>query len=326
MLTDTQQAVDGLHMPFAGGLNPRIELVRKQHHDWIDAMGIAPSATEDIGADLPYIIGRLYPHASADNLALVTDWNCWGFLYDDQFDGDLGMLPHAATASVEAMIDIICAPDDRHGHRDAPLARALADMMQRFRSRTSARWFHRFSEHFAAGLAGFAHHAAARAAGGSTTVEDYLAHRRLDIVSDPLLDFIELTDDCELSPVVHTAPTMLRLRRSALDIIIMTNDIFSYHKERRCGDTENAILVMERSTGLTHEDATARAAEIANQNILALVGARHTLPATLRNLNTSPDQIDRAMRFLTGVQTVVKATYDIHIESTRYDGALASPV
>jgi hypothetical protein len=323
MLRDTQHAANGLHIPFPGGMNPRTELVHKQHREWIDAMGIAPSTAKDIGADLPHIISRLYPRASADNLALVTDWNCWGFLYDDQFDGDLGILPREATASVEAMIEIICAPDRPHGYLDAPLARALADMMRRFRSRTSAIWFHRFSEHFATGLTGFAQHSAARAAGGSTTVEDYLAHRRLDIVSDPLLDFIELTDDCELSPVVHTTPTMLRLRLAALDIIIMINDIFSCHKELRCGDTENAVAIMERSTGLTHEEATACAVEIANQNILTLVDARHTLPAALRNLNTNLGQIDRAMQFLTGVQTLVKATYDIHIESPRYADSAA---
>jgi len=318
MLRDTQQAAERLHIPFAGGMNPRTELVRTQHYDWIDAMGIAPSAVNDIGFDFPHIISRLYPQASTENLALVTDWNCWGLLYDDQFDTDLGVLPHKATASVEAMIEVIYAPDAARSHPDTPLTRALADLMQRFRSRASAIWFHRFSEHFAAGLAGFVHACAARAAGGSTTVEDYLAYRRLDIVSDPLLDFIELTDGYELSAVLHTMPAMLGLRRAALSIIIMINDIFSYRKELRCGDTENALVLMERSTGLTHEEATARAVEIANQNIRTLVDARHTLPATLRNLNTTPEQIDRAMQFLTGVQTVVKATYDIHFESTRY--------
>ncbi|MGW4849182.1 terpene synthase family protein [Nocardia brasiliensis] len=318
MSVDAGQAVDGLRIPFPSARNPRTELVRELHRNWIDTMGIAPATTADIGADLPLIIGRLYPHAGVDDLALVTDWNCWGFLYDDEFNGHLGALPGAVTASVEGMIEIICAPAAFRETSERPLARALADMMRRFRGSASAIWFHRFSEHFAAGLTGFAHHSAARAAGGSTSIEDYLAHRRLDIVSDPLLDFIELTDDCELSPVVHTSPAVLRLRRAALDIIIMINDVFSYDKELRCGDTENAVAVLERSTGLAREEATARAIEIANQNILVLVEATETLPAALRKLDADLDQIDRALRFLTGVQTVVKATYDIHLESARY--------
>ncbi|GHG56246.1 terpene synthase family protein [Streptomyces griseocarneus] len=245
-------------IPFPARISPHVAEAEAHTARWIAAHGLAdPASVRALFAmDLADCTGRMLPDAGRAGLALGHDVLCWMGLWDDQFTGPAGRDPDEAARRSRPLCDAIArlpAPTDPSAL--PPLAAAWLDLWHRVGGHMSPAWRARAARHWHGWIAGQVAEAARRRAGGSLDLDDYLRTRRVTIASQIWLDMDESTGGRELPDALRDAPAVQAMRTVTADVCAFTNDICSVETEEAQGDTENGVLVLERTTGLGRDEA-----------------------------------------------------------------------
>ncbi|HEU4533057.1 MAG TPA: hypothetical protein VFS00_03030, partial [Polyangiaceae bacterium] len=128
-----------------------------------------------------------------------------------------------------------------------PAVRALADLARRLSGLGSSAWYLHFMEtmrrFWTDGVVVETYY---RGRGISPDPASYMAARVQTVGVYICLDLLELTLGEELSPEVRADPIVRRITWLTSRIIAYVNDLFSYDKERRVGDVNNYLYVMQR--------------------------------------------------------------------------------
>lgn len=272
-----------LFCPFPAARNPATAWAEAHTRDWAHSWRLLtePNAQECFAAAcFTELMGRAYPTAAPDLLALIADWNSWTFLVDTQLDHhDLGRDPAGVGRIVSAVAKIMgdqpCPTDPAW----PPLLHALAELIERLRRYASPAWLSRFRNNVAATLVACMHEADYRRRGVLVDESLYLQMRPHTSGAACFLDLIELAAPAPLPAPLRVHPQIEQLVALTIEAIFLVNDLASAAKERRQGDGNNLVLIAEREHGLDTKQAERYVYARYLSVVDAFLQARTQLPA-----------------------------------------------
>ncbi|POX43513.1 pentalenene synthase [Streptomyces sp. Ru73] len=312
-----------LAIPFPARLNPGVEAARRHTLGWLHGHGMlcGEAATEEYDAlRLDRLMAYFYPDAGPDELALATDFNAWFFLFDDQFDGELGQCPEAVAHFVDRVVRTMDdAPELLPEEPDSPLVSGYRDIWRRITAGAPRAWQLRFRDHWERYLGAYHWEAQNRTRKGVLPLEQYLKGRRDSIGVQPCLDFTERCGGYVLPRELHGRPPLAELRRLTAEVVIFVNDVVSVDKELAAGDVNNSVIILQRSTGCTPDQAVRRIIRTANARVDQFQQIAATLPATLRELGVPAEVHDHVAHYVTGMRHLMTGNLVWSQETPRYD-------
>lgn len=330
MSSETEFGIEGIHLtlPFPVKVSPDVDRARARHLAWVKDWDLwYDRKTEFLyrQGDFPLFAAHVYPFYTGDDLDLVTDLVGWAWLWDDSIDRQCRFpwTEDVLRAYLNAVLDPASAPE---GHVAIPLVQAWRSLNDRLRVQTSQTWQARHEYHWRATFKGYEEEARNNATETILTLGEYFDLRRLTSGPETTFDWIEGAGHFEAPPEIHATPEMLRLRRDAVDIIAMTNDMVSARNEWSEGNTDNVIIVLAYQHQCTWPEAARRAEQLTEDTV------RH-FSATEQKLHASPvyrglDAAGRAAtdRFVDGIKHWVGGSFAWHLACPRYKAPATRPI
>lgn len=288
-----------LRLPFETASHPDASHVQELTEAWCRKFGLlrSPEVAAKFRA-LGYgrIMATLTPWASLEGLALITDWNSFFFVTDDQ--QNIGVTTGRAEryeGLVASMRRIIGGDERATVHEDHPLVAALRDLLERTVAGRPGYWTTRLRHNLDRWLTGHLAENAYRLSGTVPTVEDYISVRRDASTVLPTVDLVELVEGATVPDVLYRTPHYQTLVLGTADIMCWINDIHSLHMEQ--GDPINLVTVLDHHEHLGVQGAIdAVAARIASRVDDHLTAARE-LPEVMAALEIeAPELVLRCVR------------------------------
>lgn len=252
-----------------------------------------------------------YPHASAAVLLIANDWHYWLWSFDDRTDirgGDLAVDLPRHERVVSSLLDLLAGRELSLTIEAAdPNVRYLALILAELKAVAPAACFDRFRhavrEYLVRGsLLG----ARNWAADHTPEPEVFLGQRIHEGAYDTVLPFIELAVGSALDDRTVNSDAARRAALLANQIVVVSNDIFSYEKEvLREGNPNNLVHAV-----MVHEHRDLRSAYL---RVVTLV---EEWTAELKTLMARADADLR--RYIRGNYMWIAASYHWHFATGRY--------
>lgn len=312
-----------LFCPFPAVRNPATSWAETHTYEWALAWGLLPDRPAQeafASACFAELMGRAYPHAERDLLALIADWNSWTFLVDTQLDHHaLGRDPDSLGRFTRATMAILGdepCPVDPHW---PPLLHALAELTGRLRGYGTAAWLRRFRQNVGATLEACIQEARYRRDGALVSEEIYLHMRPHTSGVYCFLDLIELAEAAPLPDAVRADSRIVTLTALATEAIFLANDIASVHKERLQGDGNNLVLIAEHERRLAPDEAERYVYTRYVRAVGAFLHLRDRLPSV------APDADQALAHYVVGLEYWMRANLDWSDLTGRYRQPRAEP-
>lgn len=272
-------------LPPVTAVSPDLEDARRHNLDWVRRFGLVGderSRAWYASWDMPRLAALGFPHARGPALDLCADAMGFFFVFDDQFDGPLGRDPAETARVCRRLIDVV------HGAPPPPDAdpctAAFADIRARTTDGAHPAWTARTAHEWEYYFAAHAHEAVGRLRGTPADFEAYLQVRRGIAATDLPLSLGERAAGITVPAEAFHSPQLRIMRRTAIDVTLMCNDVYSLEKEEARGDVDNLVLVLERSRHLTRGAALAAARREVNSLVVQFRGLAAQVPAVCAQL------------------------------------------
>ena len=204
--------------------------------------------------NVPDLTARSFPDASYEDLCLATDLFSFYFLFDDQFDGALGVRPREVARACEPLIAI--AHGDYAAAKESPYTACFADVWRRSSERMSSRWRARAAYNWEWYFAAHPNEALGRSAARVPDRDSYLMLRRGTGGMETVLDMLECFAD-EVPAEAFHSPQLRLMRQLASDVPTFSNDVHSLDKEAPHGDVNNLVMVLQQQRQCGRDEACA---------------------------------------------------------------------
>ncbi|MFF0411560.1 germacradienol/geosmin synthase [Kitasatospora sp. NPDC004745] len=256
-------------LPFSVTPSPHLEADRERAVAWAERMGmleadpgIPGSGVWDAASmrdyDLPLCSAGIHPDATAEQLALTSDWLSWGTWADDYYPAvfgrtrDLAGAKHA-TERLSLFMPVNGGPAPEPANA---LERGLADLWRRTAGPMTAEARRTFRTAVESMTASWIWELNNQVQNRIPDPVDYLEMRRATFGSDLTMSLSRLAREQAVPPEVHAHGSMRSLEGSAADYACMMNDLFSYQKEIEYeGELHNAVLVVQNFFGCDYPSA-----------------------------------------------------------------------
>ncbi len=244
------RTLGSLSYPWGARCNPAAERAESAAAHWVTRHGLLRDATAAArfgGVGVGRLAAMAYPDASPERLELIAEVMAWVFIQDDVYDTApaADQEPARLEAQFERYLTVLRTGVVPSGAE--PAARALADLARRLSKLGSSAWYLHFMETMRRfWMDGVVVETYYRGRGISPDPASYMAVRAQTVGVYICLDLLELTLGDELSPEVREDPILRQITWFTSRIIAYVNDVFSYDKERRAGDVNNYLYVIQR--------------------------------------------------------------------------------
>lgn len=251
----SQMELPPLFCPLESKLNPLVRRVEKRAVEWIEDSGMCASEREKawiVATHSADFFARFAPDADEEPLLTAALWVYWGFAFDDARcdSGPLSSRPaqfNALAGQVQRACETDSArPEDRY-------ARALQDIMRRFRSYAPPQQVSRFVHAHRAWLSGVAWQIGNQALGRMPVLDEFLSMRLLAAGGHPTFALLELATGGEVPGRDLYSPAVQALTEMAIMVASLDNDRHSLHKEMSRGHADQniyTVLMAERAISL----------------------------------------------------------------------------
>ncbi|MEU0842662.1 isoafricanol synthase [Streptomyces sp. NPDC005962] len=325
-----------LDIPASADPSPGTGAARVHTVQWLSRYGVftAGGAVAEYDAlRFDLLNGLFYPRTTGAELDVGNDLIGWYFVFDDQFDGELGCRPEAVARMVRDVIRVTEEPDDAPGQGDGPLLESFRDLWRRIHAGRPPVWRERFRHHWLEYLHSYHREAldrAATATGAATgtgtgpqgpplSVDAVLALRRHSIGVQPCLDLAERFGGYALPAALHGGYPLARMREATDDVVVFTNDIASLDKELAAGDLHNTVIVRHQRHGGTLEDAVEHIAGLANARYRWFEQTADQLPRLLGEAGAGADLRRDVDHYVDGMRHVMCGNLGWSLRTARYD-------
>ncbi|MET8183519.1 isoafricanol synthase [Streptomyces sp. NPDC005336] len=317
-----------LDFPASADVSPDAEAARLHTIQWLSHHGVfedSAAVAEYDALRFDLLTGLFYPRATGADLDLGNDLVGWYFVFDDQFDGELGCRPQEVARLVAAVIRITEEDGRTGGGGQGPLLESFRDLWRRINSGRTAVWRDRFRHHWLEYLHSYHREALGRTGTGAgagappRSVDAVLALRRHSIGVQPCLDLNEPFGGYTLPPALHGGFPLARMREATDDVVVFTNDIASLDKELAAGDVHNSVIVQRERARGDLEDAVRHIADLANARHRWFEETAAGLPALLAEAGAGPDVRPAVRRYVDGMRHVMSGNLGWSLRTARYD-------
>ncbi|MEV6970814.1 germacradienol/geosmin synthase [Hamadaea sp. NPDC051192] len=321
------------YVPHPARLSPHLEYVRVHSKAWarememIEGSGIWDEQTYD-SHDYPLLCAYTHPDASADRLALVTDWYVWVFFFDDHFldvykrtqdrDGAksyLDRLPAFMPIGGESM------PTPANA-----VERGLADLWTRTVPAMSAAWRERFAEATLHLLQESLWELGNISEKRIPNPVEYVEMRRKVGGAPWSAGLVEFAVAAEIPAAVARTRPLRVLRDTFSDGVHLRNDIFSYQREtEQEGEVNNGVLVVEHFLGCSPQEAADTVNDLLTSRLHQFENTALTeLPGLFAEHYLDPAGQADTLRYVQGLQDWQSGGHEWHLRSSRYMNKLAA--
>ncbi|MFF1868239.1 terpene cyclase [Kitasatospora herbaricolor] len=238
--------------------------------------------------DMPRLAAYGFPYAQGPELDLCTDAMAFFFVFDDQFDGPLGLAPDSVARVCQGLIDIVHGARPRPGAD--PCSLAFSDLWRRVADGTSPGWSGRVAHEWEYYFATHAHEAINRRRGVPADLEHYLQVRRGVAGTALPVSLGERAAAITVPPAAFHSPQLRIMRDIAVDITFMCNDVYSLEKEEARGDMDNLVLVTQNAQSCSRGEAVAAACDEVRQRVARFQQLAGEVPAMCHQLALTPAQ------------------------------------
>lgn len=303
-----------INCPIPSAVNPNAEVVNKHTLNWIKKFNLVPDE-DDFElikkSKFGWLLARAYPNASCENLKIVSDWNTWLFIRDDQCDeSGLGKDPVLLSRVHADYLEILngCPPKQN----SSPLAHALSDIRNRLMSKVSPAWWCRFVYSVIEYFDSTEWEARNRAFGIVPETAAYILMRPYTGGLYTDIELIDITENIQLPLYVRKNEVLQRLALMANNVVCWSNDIISFAKESRHHDVHNLVATLLFSQHLPLQKAITLATEMTNAEIKAFINLEKQLPSF------TPKIDEDLQKFVGVLRSWMRGNLDWAYESERY--------
>ncbi|QMU74888.1 terpene cyclase [Streptacidiphilus sp. PB12-B1b] len=320
-----------LNLPFPRRTSAHRASARTHNLDWLQSHGML-TGDEAIELyshwDIPDLAARSFPDLDADELGLATDLFSFYFLFDDQFDSELGLRPADVVKACAPLVDIVHG-DHKNGP-ESPITSSFADlwrrssegMSSRWRARAASNWEWYFSAHPSEAMGRL------RAAEDAMHVPDrssYLMLRRGADGTETVLDMIERFA-AEVPPAAFHSPQLRLMRQLAADAPAFSNDVYSYDKEAPRGDVYNLVVILQHQRQCGRAEASAAVLAEAQWMIDQYLQLAVEIPELCDRLELSRHERQAVERYADGLAAWMGGYFDWEARTARYQPQGSPPV
>jgi pentalenene synthase/avermitilol synthase len=310
----------GQDIPFAFTASPGIPRAREHNVGWLRSHGMLGS--EQALAwyaewDIAKLAGYTFPYAIGDALDLGADLMAVFFLFDDQFDGELGRQPGKAAEACERMAAVVLAPAPPPPQAP-PLVRAFTDLWRRSTHGMPTGWRIRTACHFEEYLAAQASGALDRQRGVVPDRECYLSLRRLAAGTQPTVDMCERIGGFHVPAAAFHSPQLRIMREIATDAIFFCNDVYSCDKEEQRGDVDNIVTVIVRERRCSRRRALEAVGELLAERLDRFTRLERQLDRICWQLQLAPAQRAAVLSYAKAMKAWVVGNARWSAETARY--------
>ena len=308
--------MDRIHMPalenpFLPAINPYAADIERETIQWAGSFNLIRPVDEQRFHKLQYgiLMGRAYPHAAPETLRVISDWNTWLFLLDDQCDeAGIGKQPEELMRLHQRFLTILRGDDP--AQHDGPGGYALADLRQRLARQAHPAWIPSFIQCVERYFAANVWEATNRLHRRVPASADYLRQRPYTGGLDMYFHLIALT--WAMPPMYTHDRALSQLARNTNNVICWSNDIFSLDKELRSGDVHNLVLILQHELHVSLQAAVDLVGERHNAEVQAFLATEQQIPSGMS-----------ARRFVEGLRAWMRANMDWSIATARYQPSVS---
>lgn len=313
------------HIPFdPTPLAPDIDRIGRASLEWATSHGLlrsAEAASRFSGWNLAELASRFHPDARGNDLLLAADLQGFFFLFDDQFDSPQGLRPEAVTASRE-LIDLAYQHPGTRPVFVTPATLAWADLWERSCEGMSPSWRARAAHEWCRYFTGNLVEALPRERHSLNTLDEYVTFRRQTIATCPVYDMSERSQQFEISQVAFPTPQIQTMRDLTTDVVTLCNDVASVEKEECRNDVINAVLLLERTQGLSRDAAVHSITHEVHRKVNAFVRLQDDLDDVCTVLDLSSRERANVTRYVnTALHSMMRGNYDWQRRTARYNAA-----
>jgi 5-epi-alpha-selinene synthase len=303
-----------LYCPFPSQINKYADVLEDYSLEWLYQFDLLAneSAYRRFSKSKFFLLAAgTYPYCELEDLKIISDWNSWLFIWDDQCDmSDLGKQPEALNVYHKRFLEVFSG--DELTSKDIALSHALKDIRQRILQKGSAKWFDYFFRCFQDYFEGCIMQAEYRAKEIVPTVDTYIMIRNLCSAVDSCLALIELSYEMKVLDSLREHQILKQLNVKSNNIISWCNDIFSAPREIGSGDVHNLVFVLHNQQQINLEKAMILAAEMHDQKVKELINLELSIPSF-------GEKIDQEMaQYISGLHSWIRGNLDWYFQSDRY--------
>jgi hypothetical protein len=218
----------------------------EQEHRWLTSLGMnqdSPVLARYKKINVPLLAAMTHPCSTEEGLSIAHRFMSWLLILDDQFDESTTTENYALLKDVVSNVKCVLAGEPIVEHSHAGLFRGLADIWSDLAPITSTHWQSRFTQHIIDFLNAYAWEYDNRRDNRVPSVEEYLTWRQATGAVLPCFDLLIPTLGIELDELASSAQELGVLEFLACEIITLSNDMVSYHKEIKTQDFHNLITI-----------------------------------------------------------------------------------
>ncbi|MCA6092679.1 hypothetical protein LE181_10950 [Streptomyces sp. SCA3-4] len=311
--------------PFAAGVSPDVERARIHGLQWARDTGMTGSdrAVEYYrSVRLAEFGAMFYPYAEGEDIELASDAMTFYFLFDDQFDGEVGKSPRNVARVIDDLAGIIAG---RHRRQEGaatsyPVYRAFLDLWRRMCEGMDADWCARSAQNWLDYLYGHVAEAVDRENGNTLTFDEYLVRRRATIGAYSSMDLIERLGHFTVPRCAFESTHVRTMRLLCCEFMLGCNDIHSFEKEKAHGERNNLVIDLARQYALTDAQALERARSWVRYRADAFVRCEARIPELCRALGFSGEETQAVDQYVLALEYAMSGYNDWGNTTPRYTG------
>jgi hypothetical protein len=302
-----------IHCPFPSAANKHAEVVNQHTLEWVKKFNLTPEKMEFERlkkSKFGWLAARAYPNAPLEELKIVSDWNTWLFVRDDQCDeSGIGKNPVLLSKIHEDLLKVL--KGEIPAKADTNLAHALYDICQRLLQKASPDWMCRFVHSVVEYFESSVWEARNRAEGIVPDTATYILMRPYTGGLYTDIELIDITEDIYLPLHVRKNPIVQQLALMANNVVCWSNDIISFAKESKHQDVHNLVATL-RITEFSLQNAVDQAAYMTHNEIKSFIELEQRLPSFGAKID------EDLQRYVGVLRSWMQGNLDWAYESGRY--------
>ncbi|SER09932.1 hypothetical protein SAMN05421690_100866 [Nitrosomonas sp. Nm51] len=304
-----------LSCPFPESISPFADKVHQQTLEWVKHFRLVTNekAFEHLQlSKFGWLSARAYPNAALNRLEIISDWNTWLFIIDDQCDeSGLGKRPDRLSALHNRCIEILTGYSTKSN--DIPLIHALHDIYCRLQPFSSKSWMLRFAKSAAEYFEATLWEAQNRHLNRWPDTDSYMLMRPFSgrLLTD--IELIEIAENIEIPCTARAHPCLIKLASLTNNVVCWSNDIISLNKEKAHGDMHNLVLVMQHELNISLQEAL----NLVKKLVDAQIQQFQTFEKRLPRFSDVPNHVVK--KYVAVLRAWMRGNLDWAYESRRYN-------
>ncbi|MEV0941605.1 hypothetical protein AB0I90_14645 [Micromonospora wenchangensis] len=316
--------VPDLSVPFPERQNPHVDEAEAHVREYLRKFGLLRSQEAKFHYDrtrFGELVARAYPFAPLEELCVITDWMAVWAIFDDYLE----RIPDAQgderfVALIHETISWFpLTPPGTAVRSGNPIELAIRDIWDRLTARSSLTWRRRFVRHLTDYLEGCHWESHNRRRGVAPDLPTYVRTRRRFGGMRPSMDLSEIGLGIELTDDVHAHPRIQQLLDNTADLVLWANDVFSVEAEKREGNVNNIVLVVQRTRGGSMQEAADEVAGMLRGRCADFVSAsRAALAFFTSSGEFTAEQAHQVSRYVAAMESWIRGNVDWSYGNERY--------